>query len=455
MTLQLNDLVNNKRIEVEHNPVLHGNFGPVETEKTLTELKISGQIPPALSGTLMRNGPNPKDPQANHHLFLGDAMLHAIKLSNGKALSYRNRWIRTRALEESSGLKAAPVIDTEMLAQGSGNVNAIRHGGRVLALPEIGLPYEVNTELDTLHMYNYEGALNGNMTGHPKIDGVTGEMLFFGYEAFAPFLRYYRVDPTGKLVQSVDIDMPEGVMMHDFSVTATRAIFMDLPVVFDLGLAKEGFRIPYRWDDHHQSRLGILDRNATSDETIWIDIDPCYAFHTVNSYDDGDKIIMDVIRYRKAFTSESDATFEQGSQLVRWTIDVLARTVDSQVLHETNVEFPRVDPRVECHPHRYAYALETSGDPVLGDLFKFDLDKRSTERHSVGEGCSSGEPVFVATGPGEDEGYILALVYSRETNLSELIIIDARDFTAPPVAVVKLDTRVPHGFHGNFISDNG
>jgi carotenoid cleavage dioxygenase-like enzyme len=31
-------------------------------------------------------------------------------------------------------------------------------------------------------------------------------------------------------------------------------------------------------------------------------------------------------------------------------------------------------------------------------------------------------------------------------------VIDARNFSAPPVAVVKLQARIPFGFHGNFVA---
>lgn len=164
MNAKLNDMVQNRPLLPEDNPVLLGNFAPVDKELTLTELEVIGTIPRQLSGTLLRNGPNPVAPQANHHWFSGDGMLHAIRFANGGAHSYRNRWVRTQALEEKTGLKAAPTVATEMLVQGSGNVNVIHHGGHVLALPEIGLPYELNLELETQGLFDYNGARAGSMT---------------------------------------------------------------------------------------------------------------------------------------------------------------------------------------------------------------------------------------------------------------------------------------------------
>lgn len=447
---RLNDWVQNKDVQPEDNPVLLGNFGPVDAEQTLQQLKVEGEIPAALRGTLLRTGPNPVDPGANYHWFTGDGMLHAIKLGDGQAHSYRNRWVRTASLTEKNGLEAAPVSATELMIQGSGNVNVVQHGDRVLALPEIGLPYEMDIEANTLRMFDYDGKLASNMTAHPKIDGKTGEMLFFGYELFAPFLRYHQSTADGALAKSVEIDLPHGVMMHDFGVTATRVIFMDLPVRADFSVMEQGFGMPFQWSDEHQSRLGVMDRSSTEDTVTWIDIDPCYVFHPMNCYDDGDRIVMDVIRYEKVFTAPGDNDYDSGSRLERWLVDPTARTVEQRIISDIDQEFPRVNPRCECHPHRYGYSLMTGGEHGFRGLLKYDFENNTTEQHAVGDHCAGGEPVFVSTGAAEDEGYILSVVYNGEDQLSELHIIDARNFAAAPVAVVKLGARVPFGFHGNF-----
>jgi carotenoid cleavage dioxygenase len=451
MTTTLNDLVLNAPLLPEENPVLLGNFAPVGEELDLGDLEVIGTLPPELNGTLLRDGPNPVNPQANHHWFVGDGMLHAIKFEEGKASGYRNRWVRTGDIEEKLGLKAAPGSETQLLVQGSGNVNVVFHGDRVLALSEIGLPYELDLALETRRQYDFEGQLASNMTAHPKIDGKTGEMLFFGYDFAPPYLRYHRANAAGELTQTVDIDLPECVMMHDFGVTATRVIFMDLPIVGNFDLLEKGYSMPFSWSDQHQARLGIMDRKGTDGAVKWIDIEPCYVFHPLNSYDEGDNIVMDVVRYNRAFTSPQYPDYEKGAQLVRWTIDVSAGDVHSRVLSAIDQEFPRVNPRVECHPHRFGYALEVGGPHGFKGLLKHDLETGETIRHDVGAECAAGEPVFVPVGEAEDAGYILSVVYDASSGLSEVRVIDARNFSAPPVATVKLRTRVPFGFHGNFV----
>ncbi|MBN7796172.1 carotenoid oxygenase family protein [Parahaliea mediterranea] len=453
MSAQLNDLLDNKHIAPEDNPVLSGNFAPVDTEQTLVELEVVGRIPDAVSGTLLRNGPNPVNAKHNHHWFIGDGMVHAIEFADGKAHTYRNRWVRTTRLESKTDMKAAPVSAHELLMQGTGNVNVISHGGRILALSEAGLPYEMSAELDTVRMYDYDGKLASSMTAHPKVDGKNGELLFFGYDILPPYLRYHVADPEGRLTSTVDINLLASVMMHDFGVTATRVIFMDMPVVTDLELMKDGFGMPFRWDEGHKTRLGIMDRDSTSDTVRWIDIDTCYVFHVLNSYDDGDKIIMDVVRYERVFNERSDLDYERGTKLVRWTIDPAEGKVDSRVLSPLDQEFPRVNPAVECHPHRYGYCLQADAGNGHGfaNLYKHDLVEGLTESHDVGDNCAGGEPIFVSSGEAEDEGYILSVVFNGNTGFSEVHIINAQQFTAPPVAVVKLNTRIPFGFHGNFV----
>jgi hypothetical protein len=74
------------------------------------------------------------------------------------------------------------------------------------------------------------------MSGHPKLDPVTGELFFFGYDFGDVNLRHHVVDHDGRLVRTVEPHTPRSALMHDFGVTATRVVFMDLPVVFDAAM---------------------------------------------------------------------------------------------------------------------------------------------------------------------------------------------------------------------------
>lgn len=126
------------------------------------------------------------------------------------------------------------------------------------------------------------------------------------------------------------------------------------------------------------------------------------------------------------------------------------------MIDERGQELPRVSPRVECHKHRYGYAVEVGSSPggglSFGSLLKHDFERGLRERHDVGDGCAASEGVFVPVGAGEDEGYVLAPVYDASTRRSHIRVIDATDFAGPPVARVELPSRIPFGFHGNFVA---
>jgi carotenoid cleavage dioxygenase-like enzyme len=49
-------------------------------------------------------------------------------------------------------------------------------------------------------------------------------------------------------------------------------------------------------------------------------------------------------------------------------------------------------------------------------------------------------------------GWLLTFVYQPVRDASDLIVLDAADLTAAPVARIHLPRRVPYGFHGTRIS---
>ena len=442
------------------NPYLEGNFAPVLEERTDDhELEVTGVVPPDLEGRLLRNGPNPvsapTDP-TDYHWFTGDGMLHAIGLGGGRATGYRNRWVRTRLLSTKVAT-ARPNGPSEPI-DGPANTHVIRHAGTTLALAESGFPHAVSPDLDRARIHDFDGALSSPMTAHPKLDPDTGELVFFGYDAFGPpFLRYHVVDATGLLTTTEDIDIPRATMIHDFGVTATRAVFLDQPVVFDLALASQGRSLPYRWAPEAGSRVGVLPRGGRGADVRWVSMDPSFVFHVVNAYDDGDRTVLDVIRYDSVFdTSPGEVLTRSLPSLHRWTVDPDANRVLEQRLDDLPVEFPRIDPASAGLPYRYSYAVRQGEDPLQPSyegLVKYDLVRDEAVRFDPGPGRMPGEPVFVraADGHGEDEGWVLSVVFDSARSASDLVILDATSFAGPPVATVHLPARVPFGFHGSWV----
>lgn len=435
---------------------LEGNFAPVEREVTVGALTVHGALPPELSGVLLRNGPNPAGPiPPKHHWFIGDAMLHAVRIEQGRASGYRNRYVRTPRVEQALGLAAAPRSPNDTQS-GSGSIHVIEHGGHLLALGEVGLPYEIDRDANTLHQYDYAGALRTNMTGHPKIDPVTGELFFFGYDFGPVNLRYHVADAAGRLTKTIEIATPAPTMMHDFAVTATRVVFMDFPVVFDLSMVERGHTMPFRWDESLGARLGVMRRDGDGSDLQWFEVPPCYVYHVFNAYDEGERIVMDLVEHPHTFRDRMDGPEHLDiPPAVRWEIDPANSRVTRTVIDAQGQEFPRIDPRRVTRKHRYGYAVHnpfSTGGP--GSLLKHDFTRGTTEVHAFEGERAPSEGVFVPIGTGEDEGYVLAPVYDAQRGISEVHVVDAQHWANEPVAVIELPVRIPFGFHGDFIANH-
>lgn len=439
---------------------LAGNNAPVAEEVTLEPAKVTGEIPAELSGQFFRNGPNPRTGWSPHS-FAGDGMIHTIALGGGRARWYRNRYVRTPLYEHPGESRFALAFDpcTGRIDYRvtTANTHLIAHAGRLFALEEGGFPYEVTPDLATIGAYTFDGALQTPMTAHPKTCPITGELLFFGYRLRPPYLTYYRADAAGKVVQTRVIDMPRATMMHDFAVTRDYVIFLDLPVVFDAAQAASGAS-PWRWDDAHQARFGVLPRTAGDDAPVrWFDIAPCYVWHTMNAFEDPATGTITVTGTRVPSLWRGGLEDVGGGlpTLHRWTLDSRAGTVAEVPIDDSPSEYPRVADSAIGLPHRYGYttSFALEAEPERSEIYAYDLTDggvRAVHRFPAGHTC--GEAVFVAAGAaGENDGYLMTFAHDRATDRSYLAILDAADLAAPPLAEVHVPVRVPAGFHGNWI----
>lgn len=430
---------------------LRGNGRPVTEELTLADLKVNGKIPEELNGRYVRTGPNPITGTSTHP-FLGDGMLHGMRLRDGKAEWYRNRYVQTPFITDPS----VDVLDLSVMMDmksSKANTHVMGHAGKILVLEEGHFPYVVDGQLDTVGPTDFEGALTGSFTAHPKICPTTGELLAFGYSALEPYLRYLRVSADGKLVQTENITVGGPTMMHDFNITQNNVIFMDLPAVFNLELAMTG-EMPIRWDESYPARLGVMPRNGNDTQVRWFDINPCYVFHPLNSYEDGDKIIIDVARFSHMWKA-STMDFPP-PELWRWTIDTVSGKVHEEQVDDRPAEFPRVADSVIGMKHRYGYlaGMSQTKDPseASGAILKYDRETGIRSDIEFGRGRTGGEPVFVpaANSSAEDDGYLMTYIYDASSDSSSFVIMDAASMDSEPVASIDLP-RIPGGFHGSWI----
>jgi carotenoid cleavage dioxygenase len=194
-----------------------------------------------------------------------------------------------------------------------------------------------------------------------------------------------------------------------------------------------------------------MPRDGGDADVRWFDVEPCYVFHPMNAYDDGDTIVLDVVRHPKMFDTNLLGPDEGPPTLDRWTVDLSDGKVRESRIDDRAQEFPRVDERLVGKRHRYGYAPEVGDGGGSDTLLKHDLVAGNTRARSLGHEKILGEFVFHPSSPDalEDDGVLMGYVYDQTTDRSELALLDAQ--TLQDVARIKLPHRVPAGFHGNWV----
>ncbi|MHB8528076.1 MAG: carotenoid oxygenase family protein [Caulobacteraceae bacterium] len=452
------------------NPYLTGNFAPVRSEDDFV-LEVRGEIPPAMAGCFYRNGPNPQfDPRDSYHWFAGDGMIHAFFVEDGK-VRYRNRWVRTpKWLAENAAGRALfgtfgnPMTsDPSVVGKDGGvaNTNILWHGGRLMALEEGHEP----TELDprTLETRGYLAGYRGRVTAHPKIDPVTGEMVWFGYSSGPTPLNarvsYGLTDKAGNVVRRDDFEAPFSSMVHDFMVTGTHALFPILPLTGSLERAMRGGPA-FAWEPEKGAFVGVMARNAAVDTIRWFETEPCYVFHPMNAWEEGRWIFADVMEYPAAPlfpNADGSRGADAVARLVRWSFDLDGQTnrVKREPVDDLPGEFPRFDERRAGLSYRHGWFAAVGGngfDARFNAIAHLDHATGQRATYDFPAGDVPGEPVFVPRSAGADEGdgWIVALVWRAAADVGDFVVFEAQDVAAGPVASARVPRRVPFGFHGNW-----
>ena len=459
------------------NPFLRGAYAPIDTEYDLAELPIEGEIPRDLGGTFYRCGPNQQfPPRGDYHLFAGDGMTHAFHIEDGK-VGYRNRWVRTAKfkleqehqkamVDPMNPFNSEPGFEEFVFndKDGLANTACIWHGGKFLVMEEGHPPFEVDpVTLESIGSYNYGGKLHTAMTAHPKLDPVTGEMVFFAYMASAPFapdVALHKVNAEGVLTESQMITTPYPAMVHDFVVTENFILFPIFPLVGTLERAMEG-KMPFAWEPERGGSVGILPRNGDVSSIRWVDCDPFFVFHFMNGFDRDGVITVDACQFEHPplFPSADGTSLPDNDPvLTRWTIDLNSESprVNCRTVGEHRAEFPVFDPRRAMRDYRYGY--HTSADSDQGEMYNMvvsvDHESGKSEQYSFGDRTTNfiSEAIFVprSEDAAENEGYLLTVATDLEKGSSSLAVLDAQNVGAGPLATARLEHRIPVGFHGGW-----
>jgi carotenoid cleavage dioxygenase len=272
-----------------------------------------------------------------------------------------------------------------------------------------------------------------------------------------PHLQYVVIGADGAVSQVEPIEVDGGPMVHDCSITERWMVVYDLPVVFDLEAAMHGVRFPYAWQAARPARVGLVPLGGRGSDVRWFEVGPCYVFHALNAFDDGERVVLDVVRYGSMFDSSRLGPDDSTPLLWRWTLDLATGRVDERQLSDLPLEFPRVDERVVGRRHGVGWASgvrDVDGRSDFGgQLVRIDGATGDARSVDLGPGRLGGEWVMVPRdgGSSQDDGWLLSLVYDQAEDRSDLVVLAADDPDGGAVATVQLPARVPLGFHGNWV----
>ncbi len=449
-----------------------GVFARVEDERSDRDLKVEGELPAGLFGMYARNSPNPRfPPKGRYHWFDGDGMVHAVYLEGGRA-RYENRYVRTRglALEEEAGHAIwsgilEPVARDLPLGplKNTGNTDLVFHGGKLLALWWLGgEPHALSArDLKTEGVWDFHGTAKAGCASHAKLCPATGDLMFFDYSAVrAPYMTYGVADASGRVVHATPIDLPGPRLLHDLAITPEYTIFLDLPLLWRGDKLQAGKRY-VAFDKALPARFGVLPRRAPGAEIRWFEDDACYIFHTVNAYQEGNKIVLEACRIEdpmgKLREPPGDTPrldfMDLTPFLTRWTFDLETGAVTRDKLDDVPTEFPIISVKRRGSRARYAYSPRLARSPTLlfEGLIKYDLERGTSSYAPFGAGRFGSEAAFVPR-PGataEDDGWLTTFVYDAADDTSSLVVLNAGDLSQ--AAKVALPRRVPIGFHATWV----
>jgi beta,beta-carotene 9',10'-dioxygenase len=347
-------------------------------------------------------------------------------------------------------------------------VNLTRLGDEYLAMTETPLPVVFDAE--TLATLGHdEGAKRFGQitTAHPHHDAERGELVNFAAHLgrsseYRVYARRSRDD--ARVVATLPVREPS--YMHSFTITPRYAVLVENPLVVNpLRLATSGkaFIHNYRWKPELGVRIHAFDRASGTLHRTWV-ADPFFVFHTINAFEDGDDVVVDLCAHADATIIEllelerlRDGTNHASlaARPVRLTLPAGGGRAHARELADVDLELPRINYRARNGlPYRYAYGASAGDAAFLKRLAKIDVTDGTVAVWDE-PGAWAGEPVFVPRVGGdgieaEDDGVVLSVVLDAAAGTSFLLVLDAASFTE--VARARAPHHIPFGFHGQFFS---
>ncbi|XP_019184911.1 PREDICTED: carotenoid 9,10(9',10')-cleavage dioxygenase 1-like isoform X2 [Ipomoea nil] len=511
------------------------NFAPVEErEEAIVVYNIQGIIPHDFpEGVYLRNGGNPifgglKIAESvfgkSSQLWVeGEGMIHAMyfkKDSNGHwNICYNNKHVQTGTFEVEKHRKRPaflPTAEGDLLAVLSAillnswrfgkltkeyaNTSCMMHSGRVYAITENHLPFEIDiSTLQTLGSWDVNGGWTRPFTSHAKKAPRSGELVTMGFDHQKPFFEVGIISADGqKVVHKADLKFNRSTFCHEIGVTLRYNVILDFPLLLDARLLING-KSSVKYDSKEFARIGVMPRHGDADSVTWFEVEPCVVFHILNCYEEDNEVVVIACRAPESILSGPDHDFwetknewfskgfkhmngAQGSdgdssdglfftRVHEWRLNIKTGQVKSRFLtgFQFSMDFPFINEHFTGLKNQFGYAQvvdsnasSTAGMAKYGGIGKLHLEEGeakeliNVEYHMLPQNTFCTGAVFVAKADNteEDDGWIVTFVHDENTNKSQVYMIDAKHFSKEPIATITLPCRVPYGFHGTFITQN-
>jgi beta,beta-carotene 9',10'-dioxygenase len=456
-------------------------FADQTEEVRVDAVPVSGEVPAWLHGSLVRVTPAQMDfeHRSVSHWFDGMAMLNRFGFAQG-TVSYASAFLDTDARRAAlasggaaiSGFATDPCRSLFQRVQSlfspeltdNANVNLTRLGDEYLAMTETPIPVQFDPEtLQTLGHDEGAAAFGQLTTAHPHHDPERGELLnFAAHLGRRSEYRVYarRSRQEGRTLARMPVREPS--YMHSFAITPRFAVLLENPLVVNplkLALSGKAFIHNYAWKPERGVRIHAFDRATGALHRSWT-TDPFFVFHTINAFEDGDDLVVDLCAYDDASIIDlldlevlrAGTNGPVHARPLRLTAPLGGGPAAVRELAAIDLDLPRIAyGRHNGRPYRYVYGASSGGAPFFKRLVRLDVNDGT----SVGweePGAWAGEPVFVPRpgGAGEDDGAVLSVVLDPEARRSFLLILDAATFAE--LGRAQAPHHIPFGFHGQFFS---
>lgn len=478
---------------------------PIRLEGEIGDVMVRGTIPASIDGTFYRVAGDHVTPTPDKHSPLeGHGAVSAFRIHNGH-VDFKIRYVQNDRYKVERANRRSMFVDivghpmqdhpcVRAVSEQTSNINVLHWGGKLLALNEIGKAWTLDPDtLETTGVdpYGKQVLQSATFSAHPKIDQNVDELVTWGFGTSFEELVSYSITRHGRVKNLHRVVRPIPGTIHDVAITENWLVFCQWPsvpsnkagrsrLVWDTSLPTV-FLVTPRCPDKPLAGSGwkpyefrIYTHNSNTE-----------IVHTGGAWEENGKIIFEGTWPNQPKTSffnwwdrkqdepnQNDESVRDAGpentvvEYVRFEIDPVqpdrTELADPTVLVTIPNEFPRIDERFYCKPHDYVFMNVVCDDGTAQSpkhVYRSlnataMLNKRTGElkTYNPGPHCRCQEPVFIPRSDDapEGDGHIIFAVDRLDINLTNVVILDTKDFEHP-VAVIELPMRMRAQVHGNWV----